>query len=119
MRSLEQQQFDYQNCTRVGIDVVNLGAAAINAASRTVVLKGGSSLSYERLVLAPGIDFRWDALPGYSEQASDRMPHAWKAGGQTTLLRHQLDAMQDGELAVISVPANPYRCPPDRTSAPV
>jgi NADPH-dependent 2,4-dienoyl-CoA reductase/sulfur reductase-like enzyme len=63
-------------------------------------------------VLAPGIDIRWGALPGYTEEAAERMPHAWKAGEQTLLLRKQLEAMEDGGLVVISAPANPFRCPP-------
>ena len=69
-------------------------------------------LPYDRLVLAPGIDIRWDALPGYTEAAAERMPHAWKAGEQTMLLRRQLEAMEDGGTVVISAPANPFRCPP-------
>ena len=62
--------------------------------------------------MAPGIDFRWDALPGYDEAAAEKMPHAWKAGPQTVLLRQQLQAMDDGGLVVMSAPANPFRCPP-------
>ena len=77
-----------------------------------VALDDGAALPYDRLVLAPGIDIRWDALPGYSEAAAERMPHAWKAGEQTLLLRRQLEAMEDGGLVVISAPANPFRCPP-------
>src|SRR5439155_5192795 len=77
-----------------------------------VTLADGTLLSYDRLVVAPGIDLRWDALPGYGEAASEKMPHAWKAGAQTMLLRRQLEAMEDGGLVVISAPANPYRCPP-------
>jgi NADPH-dependent 2,4-dienoyl-CoA reductase/sulfur reductase-like enzyme len=63
-------------------------------------------------VLAPGIDIRWGALPGYDEAAAARMPHAWLAGEQTLLLRRQLEAMPDGGLVVIAAPANPFRCPP-------
>jgi len=63
-------------------------------------------------VLAPGIDIRWDGLPGYDEAASATMPHAWKAGEQTLLLRRQLEAMDDGGIVVIAAPANPFRCPP-------
>ena len=72
----------------------------------------GNSLRYDRLVLSPGIDLRFDALPGYDEAASAKMPHAWKAGEQTTLLRRQLEAMDDGGTVVIAVPAAPLRCPP-------
>src|SRR5262245_60872441 len=62
--------------------------------------------------MSPGIDIRWDALPGYTEVAAERMPHAWKAGEQTLLLRRQLEAMEDGGLVVVSAPINPFRCPP-------
>ena len=75
-------------------------------------LADGTSLAYDRLVLAPGIDLRFDALPGYDEAASHKMPHAWKAGEQTLLLRRQLEAMDDGGLVVLAVPATPSRCPP-------
>ena len=71
-----------------------------------------ASLAYDRLVLAPGIDLRFDALPGYDEAASAKMPHAWKAGEQTALLRRQLEAMDDGGAVVLAVPASPSRCPP-------
>src|SRR4029077_5053345 len=54
----------------------------------------------------------WPGPPGYAEKASEAMPHAWKAGDQTVLLRRQLEAMPDGGLVVISAPANPFRCPP-------
>ena len=72
----------------------------------------GTDLRYERLVLAPGIDLRFDALPGYDARAAEIMPHAWRAGEQTETLRRQLEAMEDGGTVVMSVPANPYRCPP-------
>ena len=75
-------------------------------------LADGTSLAYDRLVLAPGIDLRFDALPGYDEAAAAKMPHAWKAGEQTLLLRRQLEAMDDGGLVVLAVPASPSRCPP-------
>ena len=77
-----------------------------------MTLGNGSKLSYDRLVLAPGIELRFDALPGYDEAAAERMPHAWKAGEQTMLLRRQLEAMEDGGVVVIVAPQNPYRCPP-------
>ena len=87
-------------------------ATAIDAQGRSVTLGNGTRLPYDRLVLSPGIDIRWDGLPGYTEAAAERMPHAWKAGEQTLLLRRQLEAMQDGGTVVISAPANPFRCPP-------
>jgi NADPH-dependent 2,4-dienoyl-CoA reductase/sulfur reductase-like enzyme len=112
LRELEEQQFGYDKLASEGIALNFSGAKSVDPQTRTVTLGNTSKLAYDRLVLAPGIDFRWDALPGYSEAAAENMPHAWKAGPQTLLLRHQLEAMRDGGVVVIAVPTNPYRCPP-------
>src|SRR6202022_1183504 len=112
LRSIEEQQFGYDKVAAGGVTVVAQAATAINAAARTVGLADGPSLAYDRLVLSPGIDLRFDALPGYDEAAAAKMPHAWKAGEQTTLLRKQLEAMDDGGLVALAVPASPLRCPP-------
>jgi sulfide dehydrogenase [flavocytochrome c] flavoprotein chain len=109
---LAAQQFRYDKLASDGISVNFSGAKSVDPQTRSVTLGDTTRLAYDRLVLAPGIDFRWDALPGYSEAAAKNMPHAWKAGPQTLLLRHQLEAMRDGGVVVIAVPANPYRCPP-------
>jgi hypothetical protein len=85
-------------------DRVKARATAVEPRARKVSLAEGQTLAYDRLVLAPGIDISWSALPGYGEAATEQMPHAWKAGEQTLLLRHQLQAMEDGGLVVISVP---------------
>ncbi|WP_213284974.1 NAD(P)/FAD-dependent oxidoreductase [Bradyrhizobium sp. sGM-13] len=112
LRSIEEQKFGYDKIAASGITVVALEATTINAAARTVGLADGTSLAYDRLVLSPGIELRFDALSGYDEAAAAKMPHAWKAGEQTLLLRKQLEAMDDGGLVVITAPANPFRCPP-------
>ncbi len=112
LRELKAQQFTYEKVTADGITLVRTSASAIDAQARSVTLADGTRLAYDRLVLAPGIDIRWDALPGYGESAAERMPHAWKAGEQTLLLRRQLEAMEDGGLVVIAAPPNPFRCPP-------
>lgn len=87
-------------------------AIDVDADRKTVKLKGGATLSYDRLVVAPGIDAKRGAIHGYDEAAAQTMPHAWKAGPQTKLLRRQLEAMDDGGLFIIGVPGNPFRCPP-------
>jgi len=110
LRELSAQQFTYDRVAADGIVVARAMATAVDAQS--VTLADGARLPYDRLVLAPGIDIRWDALPGYDEAAAAQMPHAWRAGEQTLLLRRQLEAMDDGGLVVISAPANPFRCPP-------
>jgi NADPH-dependent 2,4-dienoyl-CoA reductase/sulfur reductase-like enzyme len=112
LRALKSQQFGYDKVAADGIQVVFATATGVDPGKRTVATDAGSSLAYDRLVLAPGIDLRWDGLPGYDEAAAERMPHAWKAGVQTLLLRRQLEAMEDGGVVVMAAPANPFRCPP-------
>jgi len=112
LRTIGEQRFGYDALRAEDIAIVHDQARAVDPQSRLVSLSGGSVLGYDRLVLAPGIDIRWDALPGYDEAAAEPMPHAWKAGEQTTLLRRRLVAMPDGGTVVISAPANPFRCPP-------
>ena len=112
LREIEAQQFGYGKIAAEGVSVIAQAASQIDPAARSVILADGASLAYDRLVLSPGIDFQFDALPGYDEMAATRMPHAWKAGEQTMLLRKQLEAMDDGGLVAIAIPANPSRCPP-------
>lgn len=111
-RDIAAQQFNYEAIAREGVEVVAMRAQGVDAAARRVLLADGRTLAYDRLVLSPGIDVRFDALPGYDAAAAQIMPHAWKAGAQTLLLRKQLEAMPDGGTFVMSVPNNPYRCPP-------
>jgi sulfide dehydrogenase [flavocytochrome c] flavoprotein subunit len=112
LREIEVQQFSYDLIAAEGITVIAEAAVRIDAKTRIVGLAGGQSLAYDRLVLAPGIDLKFDALSGYDEAAAKKMPHAWKAGEQTLLLRRQIEAMDDGGLIALAVPAAPSRCPP-------
>jgi sulfide dehydrogenase [flavocytochrome c] flavoprotein subunit len=112
MRPIEAQQFKLDILEKMGIGIVRQRASHVDPQRRHVVLQDGSLLDYDRLVLSPGIDIRFDALPGYDEEASAALPHAWKAGEQTTLFARQLQAMNDGGTVVIVAPANPFRCPP-------
>ena len=111
-RNITSQQFGYQGLKRLGIDVVEDSANEIMADEQVVYLKNGGNLVYDRLILSPGIDMLWNAISGYDEAAAQTLPHAWKAGNQTMLLRNQLEAMDDGGLVVMSVPRAPFRCPP-------
>jgi sulfide dehydrogenase [flavocytochrome c] flavoprotein subunit len=112
LREMEAQLFGYERIAAEGVRVVAQAAVKIDPQARSIGLADGSFAGYDRLVLAPGIDMRFDALPGYDEAAAARMPHAWKAGEQTILLRRQIEAMDDGGVVVIAVPAAPLRCPP-------
>lgn len=91
--------------------VTSQAAIAIDAEARTVKLSGGEIIGWDRLVVAPGIDFRWDAIEGYGPETAETMPHAWRAGAQSQLLRAQLEAMEDGGTFLIAPPEEPYRCP--------
>jgi len=112
LRDLSAQTFRYEALSREGIRIIRAMATDVAATLRTVTLSTGDKLPFDRLVMSPGISFRWDALEGYGESAAKVMPHAWKAGSQTVLLQQQLRAMPDGGVVLISVPPAPFRCPP-------
>ena len=104
----------YDNLSRRhGVQVVQDSVTAIDPAARKVKLAGGGELSYDRLILSPGIDLMSDTLPGLAKPgAQDKVLHAWKAGPQTLALRRQLESMRDGGVYAITIPLAPYRCPP-------
>ena len=112
LREIGEQRFTYEALQKDGVALVFGKAQGVDAQARTVMLESGATLAYDRLVIAPGVDLKFDAIPGYDERAAEAMPHAWKAGAQTELLKSQLVAMKDGGTFVMSAPANPYRCPP-------
>lgn len=96
-----------------GVRVLQDEALAIDPGKRTIALRNGGTLGYDRLVLSPGIDFLYDQIPGLNHiEAQAKILHAWKAGPQTVALREQLAAMKNGGVYVLSVPKAPYRCPP-------
>src|SRR5438067_2476414 len=105
LREIDAQQLSYERIAADGVAVVAQAAVKIDPRNRMVGLADGTSLAYDRLVLSPGIDLNFDALPGYDEKTAAKMPHAWKAGEQTTLLRRQIEAMEDGGMVVLAVPA--------------
>ncbi|MGF1610860.1 MAG: FCSD flavin-binding domain-containing protein, partial [Kiloniellales bacterium] len=113
LRSLESLVQGYGAlAAKHGVTVVHDRAAAIDPDRRSVRLASGDRLAYDRLVLAPGIELRYDAIAGYDQAASALMPHAWDGGPQVTTLKQQLEAMEDGGLFVLAAPPNPFRCPP-------
>jgi NADPH-dependent 2,4-dienoyl-CoA reductase/sulfur reductase-like enzyme len=105
--------FNFSGLDRYNIKRLHEEVTAIDAGRRRVVIAGGDELAYDRLIIAPGIDFIWDSLPMLeSTAAQEAVPHAWKAGPQTLNLRHQMESMVDGGVFVLSIPKAPYRCPP-------
>lgn len=112
-RAMADITMPYDGLSRYGVKVVKDAATAIDVERRTVRLARGAPLPYDRVVVAPGVDFMWETLPGMaSVEAQATVLHAWKAGAQTLALRRQLEAMPDGGVYVLSVPEAPYRCPP-------
>lgn len=102
----------YEGLRAAGIRVVRDRAAAIDMSKKSIRLQGGGDIAYDRLVVAPGIGFKYNSIEGYSEEAAKLMPHAWSGGEQSKLLRQKLLDMDDGGLVVVAPPRNPYRCPP-------
>ena len=96
-----------------GIKMVHDTVTAVDPVKKTVTVSSGGTIDYDRLVLSPGIDFRTEEIAGYDLATTPQiMPHAWKAGPQTVLLRKQLEDMPNGGTVVLSVPLGPFRCPP-------
>ncbi|NNE81419.1 MAG: FAD-dependent oxidoreductase [Silicimonas sp.] len=95
-----------------GINVVHDWAVGVDRDAKTVTLAGGGTVPYDKLILSPGIDFVEGAVPGWDVSAQNKMPHAYKAGSQTELLKAQIGAMPEGGLFVMVAPPNPFRCPP-------
>ncbi len=94
------------------INFIHDTITTIDHDKNNVRLSDGTTLNYDRLVVSPGVAFTWNSPEGYDEVASQIMPHAWKAGAQTRLLKDQLNAMEDGGVVAIAPPPKPFRCPP-------
>jgi sulfide dehydrogenase [flavocytochrome c] flavoprotein subunit len=112
-RGIKSLQSGYTGLTARGVKVVHNEVTAVDPVAKTVTTAEGNTFTYDALVMSPGVDFDFSAIRGLTAELSDtRIPHSWKAGPQTLLLKSQLDAMPDGGRFIISVPKGPFRCPP-------
>lgn len=111
VRTLDSLKQGYDGLKGHGINLVHAAAEAVDPATK-VVKAGGKDYPFDRCVVAPGIELIYDKIEGYSAEASQKLPHAWKAGPQTAALHKQLLGMEDGGTVVIVSPPNPFRCPP-------
>jgi len=113
-KTMEDITVSYDNLkSKWGVRVIQDEVIAVDPAKKSIALKAGGNLSYDRLVLSPGVDFMFDQIPGLNNpEAQSKILHAWKAGPQTIALRKQLEDMKDGGVYAISIPLAPYRCPP-------
>jgi sulfide dehydrogenase [flavocytochrome c] flavoprotein subunit len=110
-RTLDQITHGYDRLRGEGITLATTPATSIDRDNKDVIL-AGKRVPYDRLVLAPGIELKYESVPGYSEAAGTVMPHAWKTGAQAELLAKKLNALNDGDTVVVVAPPNPARCPP-------
>ncbi len=95
-----------------GINVIHDLATGVDRDARTVSLGHGGTVAYDRLVVSPGVDFVDGSVPGWDASVQHLMPHAYKAGSQSELLKAQIEAMPEGGTFIMVAPPNPYRCPP-------
>ncbi len=113
-KNMEDITVSYDNLkSKWGVRVIQDEVVAVDSNKRSISLKAGGNMSYDRLVLSPGVDFMFDQIPSLNNaDAQEKILHAWKAGPQTVALRKQLESMKDGGTYAISIPKAPYRCPP-------
>ncbi len=113
MRDYDSIGHSYEGLTNNhGVNVIHDWAVSVDGAAKTVRLASGASVEYDKLVVAPGIDIKYESIPGYSIEAQSRVPHAWKSGTQVQALKHQVENMKEGGTFIMVPPPNPYRCPP-------
>jgi len=110
LRTMDSLTRPYDRLRDRGIRIINEAATAIEPDTKRVRI-GEGYLAYDRLVVAPGIDFLWEQIEGLPA-ARDTVLHAWKAGPQTVELARQIQSMADGGVFVLTVPPVAYRCPP-------
>ncbi len=111
-RQIQDLTLGYGKLRAEGVVVLHDEVIGIDTAKKRVSLSKIADLTYDRLVVSPGIDFMHDQIAGYDAEAQKTVLHAWKAGAETVALRRQLEAMRDGGVVVLSIPKAPYRCPP-------
>lgn len=112
LKDIDDIGHTYGTLAASGVNVVHDWALGVDRDAKTVALAGGGSVPYDKLILSPGIDFVEGAVEGWSVSAQNAMPHAYKAGSQSELLKAQIMAMPEGGVFAMVAPPNPYRCPP-------
>lgn len=112
-RTLESLSHDYKGLSHLGIKVVHDYVTAVDTAKRTVATRGGATVSYDRLVLSPGMQIKYDAIAGYTAEAAKEFPHAYDTDANGKRMLHAaMEKMPDGGTFLMVMPANPFRCPP-------
>jgi len=112
IRDINSISHGYDIHRKNGINIVNANVSSVDPVNKRISLDSGKAVQYDRLVLSPGIDFKWDEVEGMQVADAEKIPHAWQGGSQTTILQKQLLAMRDGGVFMLVAPGNPFRCPP-------
>ena len=112
IKTIDDLGHSYGTMAAGGVNVVHDWAVGVDRDAKTVSLAGGGSVPYDKLILSPGIDFVDGAVEGWDLSSQNAMPHAYKGGSQTELLKSQIAAMPQGGTFAMVAPPNPYRCPP-------
>lgn len=112
-RKMDDITHGYQGLREHGVQVLHDEVASIDSDKKRITFRTKfPDMSYDRLIVSPGVDFMFDQVQGLNAEAQKTILHAWKAGPETLALRQQLEAMRDGGVYVLSIPMAPYRCPP-------
>ena len=112
IKTIDDLGHSYGTIAAGGVNVVHDWAVGVDRGAKTVTLAGGASVPYDKLILSPGIDFVEGAVSGWDLSSQNAMPHAYKGGSQTELLKAQIAEMPQGGTFAMVAPPNPYRCPP-------
>ena len=111
-RELDSLKVGYSGLKKHGINIVHAWVSNIDPKGQVVKTSDGQSFPYDRCVVSPGVDFKWDTVEGFDATIAEAKPHAWLAGEQTITLKKQLHSMKQGGTFIIAPPPNPFRCPP-------
>ena len=107
-KTISDLSFTYGDLSsKYAVNMIHSTVDSVDKINQSLILENGHSVKYDKLVLAAGMDFI-----KVNDYDITKVPHAWKAGEQTDLLKEQIDAMVDGDTFTMTIPAAPYRCPP-------
>jgi len=107
-KTISDLSFTYGDLSsKYGINMIHTTVNSVDNINQSLTLANGNTIKYDKLVLAAGMDFIQ-----VNEYDITKVPHAWKAGKQTDILKEQINAMKDGDTFTMTIPPAPYRCPP-------
>lgn len=112
LQNMQYITHNYAPMKKHGVNVIHQFVENIDFDKKSISLVNGDKVPYDKVIVSPGIDFKWDVHEGVDANTAQHLPHAYKAGAQTTLLKSQIDSMPQGGTFAMVAPPNPFRCPP-------